>query len=131
MISAALFALFLSAAPQEMVIPEGTILPVVLNETINTAKVQDDDPILLSLAEDVRASGRRGPILIPRRSSVVGRVVRSERAGHFIGRAHIDIRIQEIITPTGEAYDGLTAKIVDVAKKKGEKGEVKRDGIID
>jgi hypothetical protein len=131
MISAALFALFLSAAPSEMVIPEGTILPVVLNETINTAKVQDDEPILLSLAEDVRASGRRGPILIPRGSNVVGRVVRSERAGHFIGRAHIDIRIQEIITPTGEAYDGLTAKIVDVAKKKGEKGEVKRDGIID
>jgi hypothetical protein len=142
MISAALFAIFLSAGlpraqrqpdraqPREMVIPEGTILPVVLNETINTAKVQDDEPILLSLAEDVRAAGRRGPILIPRGSSVVGRVVKSDRAGHFIGRSSIDIRIQEIITPTGEAYDGLTAKIVDVAKKKGEKGEVKRDGVI-
>jgi hypothetical protein len=130
MISAALFAIFLSAGPQEMVIPEGTILPVVLNETVNTAKIQDDEPILLSLAEDVRAAGRRGPILIPRGSNVVGRVVKAGRAGHFIGHSNIDIRVQEIITPTGEAYDGLTAKIVDVAKKKGEKGEVKRDGII-
>jgi hypothetical protein len=131
MISAALFAIFLSAGPQDMVIPEGTILPVILNETLSTAKVQDDDPILLSLAEDVRSAGRRGPILIPRGSSVVGRVVKSDRAGHFIGRSHIDIRVQEIITPNGEAYDGLTAKIVDVAKKKGVKGDVKRDGIID
>jgi hypothetical protein len=131
MISAALFAIFLSAGPQDMVIPEGTILPVILNETISTAKVQDDDPILLSLADDVRAAGRRGPILIPRGSSVVGRIVKSDRAGHFIGRSHIDIRVQEIVTPTGEAYDGLTAKIVDVAKKKGVKGDVKRDGVID
>jgi len=131
MISAALFAIFLSALPQEMVIPEGTILPVVLNETINTAKVQDDEPILLSLAEDVRASaGHRGPILIPRGSSVVGRVVKSDRAGHFFGRSNLDIRVQEIITPAGEVYDGLTAKIIDVGKKKGEKGEVKRDGVI-
>jgi Protein of unknown function (DUF3300) len=130
MISAALFAVFLSTAPQEMVIPEGTILPVVLNETINTAKIQDDEPVLLSLAEDVRAAGRRGPILIPRGSNVVGRVVKADRAGHFIGRSSIDLRIQEIITPTGESYDGLTTKIIDVAKKKGEKGEVKRDGII-
>src|SRR5258708_7827622 len=84
MISAALFAIFLSAGPQEMVIPEGTILPVILNETISTAKVQDDDPILLSLAEDVRAAGRRGPILIPRGSDVVGRIVKSDRAGHFV-----------------------------------------------
>ena len=131
MISAALFAIFLSGGPQEMVIPEGTILPVILNETISTAKVQDDDPILLSLAEDVRAAGRRGPILIPRGSNVVGRIVKSDRAGHFIGRSHIDIRVQEIITPSGEAYDGLTAKIIDIAKKKGVKGDVKRDGIID
>src|SRR5215813_8452777 len=130
MISAALFAIFLSAAPPEMVIPEGTILPVVLNETINTAKIQDDEPVLLSLAEDVRTAGRRGPILIPRGSNVVGRVVKSDRAGHFIGRSSIDLRIQEIITPSGESYDGLTTKIIDVAKKKGEKGEVKRDGII-
>src|SRR5215471_6145811 len=130
MISAALFAIFLSAPPQEMVIPEGTILPVVLNETINTAKIQDDEPVLLSLAEDVRAAGRRGPILIPRGSNVVGRVVKADRAGHFIGRSSIDLRIQEIITPSGESYDGLTTKIIDVAKKKGEKGEVKRDGII-
>ena len=131
MVSAALFAIFLSTLPQEMVIPEGTILPVVLNETINTSKIQDDEPILLSLAEDVRAAaGRRGPVLIPRGSSVVGRVVKSDRAGHFFGRSNLDIRVQEIITPTGEVYDGLTAKIIDVGKKKGEKGEVKRDGAI-
>ena len=35
MISAALFAL-LFAGTQELMIPEGTILPVVLNETLNT-----------------------------------------------------------------------------------------------
>jgi len=130
MLIAGLFAVLLAADVPEMVIPEGTILPVILNETLNTARVQDNDPVLLSLAEDVRAGGHRGPILIPRGSSVVGRVVRSQRAGHFIGRSQLDVRIQEIVTPAGEVYDGLSAKIIDVAKKKGEKGEVKADGGI-
>src|SRR2546425_11917730 len=130
MLFAGLFALLLYPGGKEMMIPEGTILPVVLNETLNTARVQENDPVLFSLAEDIRAAGRRGPILIPRGSDVVGRIVRSQRAGHFIGRSQMDIHVQEIITPTGEVYDGLSAKIVDVARKKGEKGEVKADGGI-
>jgi len=130
MLIAGLFAILMAGNAQEMIIPEGTILPVVLNETLNTKKVQENDPILLSLADDIRASGHRGPVLIPRGSNVVGRIVRSQRAGHFIGRAQMDIHVQEIITPTGESYDGVSAKIVDVAKKKGEKGEVKADGGI-
>jgi Protein of unknown function (DUF3300) len=130
MLFAGLFALLLSGQVPEMVIPEGTILPVILNETLKTSKLQDNDPILFSLAEDVRTAGHRGPVLLPRGSSVVGRVVMSERAGHFFGRSHLDIRVQEIITPTGESYDGVSSKIIDFAKKKGLKGEVKADGGI-
>jgi Protein of unknown function (DUF3300) len=130
MLFAGLFALLLSGQVPEMVIPEGTILPVILNETLKTSKLQDNDPILFSLAEDIRTAGHRGPVLLPRGSSVVGRVVMSERAGHFFGRSHLDIRVQEIITPTGESYDGVSSKIVDFAKKKGQKGEVKADGGI-
>src|SRR6516162_9215404 len=125
MLLAGLFAVMLAGNVPELVIPEGTILPVVLNETLNTAKVQDNDPILLSLADDVRTAGHHGPILIPRGSNVVGRIVRSHRAGHFVGKAELNIALQEIVTPTGEVYDGVSAKIVDVAKKKGEKGDVK------
>src|SRR5215470_16458960 len=129
MISAALFALLLAAGPQELMVPEGTILPVVLNETLNTKKIQENDPLLLTLADDVRAAGRRGPILIPRGSSVVGRIVKSQRAGHFIGHSQLDIKVQEISTPSGAVYD-LTGKIVDIGKAKGEKGEVTKEGVI-
>jgi len=52
----------------------------------------------------------------------------SDRAGHFFGRSQMDIRLQEIVTPTGEVYDGVSTKIVDIGKKKGQKGEVKADG---
>src|SRR5437870_5110262 len=130
MLSATLFALLLAGGTQELMIPEGTIIPVVLNETLNTAKIQDNEPVLFSLADDLRASAHRGPILIPRGSSVVGRVVKSDRAGHFIGRSELDIRLQEIVTPAGVVYDGLSAKIVDLGKAKGEKGEVRADGVI-
>src|SRR5215831_10182648 len=106
MASALLFAVLLTAGAQELMIPEGTILPVILNETLNTAKLQDNDPVLLTLGEDVRSAGRRGPILIPRGSDVVARVVKSERAGHFIGRAELNLLIQEIVTPAGVVYDG-------------------------
>jgi hypothetical protein len=130
MLAPILFATLLMAGPQEMMVPEGTILPVVLNETLSTARLEDNDPILFSLADDVRAAGHRGAVLIPRGSSVVGRVVRSERAGHFIGRSEVDIRIQEIITPTGEVYDGLSTKITDVARTRGERGQVRSNGQI-
>ena len=85
MLIASLTAVLLAAGAPEMMIPEGTILPVVLNETLNTARVQENDPVLFSLAEDIRAAGRRGPILIPRGSDVVGRIVRSQRAGEVSG----------------------------------------------
>src|SRR5437870_9451997 len=75
------FSTLLMAEPQGMMGREGIILPVVLNETISTARLQDNDPILFSLADDVRAAGHRGPILIPRGSNVVARVVKSQRAG--------------------------------------------------
>jgi Protein of unknown function (DUF3300) len=130
MLLAGLFAVMLAGNVPELMIPEGTILPVVLNETLNTAKLQDNDPILLSIADDVRTAGHRGAIVIPRGSSVVGRIVKSQRAGHFVGRSELNIVVQEIMTPSGEVYDGVSAKIVDIAKKKGEKGEVKPDGGI-
>ena len=52
MLIAGLFAVLMAGNAHEMIIPEGTVLPVVLNETLNTKKVQDNDPILLSLADD-------------------------------------------------------------------------------
>src|SRR5262245_48833652 len=125
-----LFVILLAGNVPELMIPEGTILPVLLNETLHTAKSQNKEPIRVQLADDIRSAGRRGPVLIPRGSNVVGRVVKSERAGHFIGRSHLDIQIQEIITPAGDVYDGVSTKIIDVARKKGEKGEVKSDGGI-
>src|SRR4030095_15780218 len=130
MLFAGLLALVLTGNTSEMVIPEGTILPVVLNETLNTKKIQENDPVLFTLADDIRAAGHRGPVLIPRGSSVVGRVVMTDRAGHFFGRSNMDIRLEEVITPTGEVYDGVSTKIVDIAQKKGQKGEVKADGSL-
>jgi hypothetical protein len=129
MLSAGLLAILMAAAPApELMIPEGTILPVVLNETLDTRRVQENDPVLFTLAEDIRAAGRRGPVLLPRGSSVVGRIVMTDRAGHFFGRSSMDIRLQEIITPTGEVYDGVSTKIVEVVRKKGQKAVVKSDG---
>jgi hypothetical protein len=129
MLSAGLLVVMMAAAPvQDLMIPEGTILPVVLNETLNTAKVQENDPILFTLAEDIRAAGRRGPVLLPRGSSVVGRIVMTDRAGHLVGRSAMDIRLQQIITPNGEVYDGVSTKIIDMTKKKGQKAVVKADG---
>jgi hypothetical protein len=130
MLFTGLFAVLLFTQGTETMIPEGTILPVVLNETLHSARLQDNDPILFSLAEDIRTAGRRGMVLLPRGSSVVGRIVTTERAGHFVGRSHLDIRVQQIITPTGEVYDGVSTKIIDFAKKKGQQGEVKADGGI-
>jgi len=130
MFSSLLIALVLAGAPQETMIPEGTVLRVVLNEKLSTKTLQENDPVLFTLADDVRAGGRRGPVLIPRGSSVVARVTKLDRAGHLIGRSNIDLRVEEIVTGD-QVFDGLSTKIVDIGKIKGGKGEVKADGEID
>jgi hypothetical protein len=130
MLTSILFALVLSGTPQETVIPEGTVLRVVLNEKLSTKTLQENDPVLFTLADDIRAGGRRGPVLVPRGSSVVARVAKIDRAGHLYGRANIDLRVQEIVTGD-QVFDGISTKVVDVGKIKGEKGEVKADGQID
>ena len=129
MVSSLLLAVMLLADPQETMIPEGTVLPVIVNEKISTKTLQENDPVLFTLADDIRAGGRRGAVLIPRGSSVVGRVVKNDRAGYLAGRAHIDIRIQEIVT-ADHVYDGLSTKVVEIGKIKNQKGEIKADGEI-
>jgi hypothetical protein len=130
MVPSLLLALVLLAPPDETMIPEGTVLPVIVNEKISTKTLQENDPVLFTLAEDIRAGGRRGPILIPRGSSVVGRVVKIERAGHLVGTSHMDIRIQQIVT-ADRVYDGLSTKVVEIGKIKKQKGEIGPDGEID
>src|SRR5215471_914456 len=131
MLSAALFTMLVSAAAtQEMVVPEGTILPLILNETVSTARLEDNEPILFALADDVRSGRRTGTVLLPRGSNVVGRVMKTGRAGHFFGRSKLDVRIQQIITPAGAVYDGLSTKVVDIGKMKGQKGRVKANAEI-
>jgi hypothetical protein len=132
MVSSLLFALMLLAPPQEpkeTMIPAGTVLQVVVNERLSTKTLQENDPVLFTLADDIRAGGRRGAVLIPRGSSVVGRVVKNDRAGYLIGRSNMDIRIEEIVT-ADRVYDGLSTKIVEVGKIKNKKGDVKADGEI-
>jgi hypothetical protein len=130
MILSLLMAMMMTASAPEMMVPEGTVIPVVLNEKVSTTNVQENDPILFSLADDIRSGGHRGIVLIPRGSSVVGRVVRTDRAGHFFGRSMMDIRMEKIVTPSGDVYDGLTTKVVDVNKTKGKQGEIRSDGEI-
>jgi hypothetical protein len=129
MVSSLLLALVLLAEPQETMIPEGTVLPVVVNERISTKTLQENDPVLFTLADDIRAGGKRGPVLIPRGSSVVGRIAKIDRAGYLYGRSTIDIRIQEIVT-ADRVYDGLSTKVVEIGKIKNEKGEIKPGGEI-
>jgi len=129
MVSSLLLALVLLAEPQETMIPEGTVLPVVVNERISTKTLQENDPVLFTLADDIRAGGKRGPVLIPRGSSVVGRIAKIDRAGYLYGRSTIDIRIQEIVT-ADRVYDGLSTKVVEIGKIKNQKGEIKPGGEI-
>jgi len=129
MVSSLLLALMLLADPQETMIPEGTVLPVIVNERISTKTLQENDPVLFTLADDIRAGGKRGPVLIPRGSSVVGRIAKIDRAGYLFGRSTIDIRIQEIVT-ADRVYDGLSTKVVEIGKIKNEKGEIKPGGEI-
>lgn len=73
--------LFIFLAPLTMTaqqIPSGTVLPIMLNSTLNTSKDQPGKKISGKVMQDVLLSGGG---LIPRRATIAGHVLRVSKAG--------------------------------------------------
>ncbi|HEV2276152.1 MAG TPA: BON domain-containing protein [Acidobacteriaceae bacterium] len=71
----------------------GTVVPIRMTETLDSASTQTDSAFHGSLATDLIVNGM---VAIPRGSSVVGRVVSAKDAGHFSGNSELSIELTQI-----------------------------------
>jgi hypothetical protein len=97
---------------KEITIPEGTVMPVRITETLESKTATANDAFHGSVAGDVAI---QGVIAIPRGSPVLGRVVDARDAAHFKGSALLSIELTEVTT-RGRRISLVT----DAFSKEGE-----------
>ena len=81
-----------------MLVPENTIIPLELKNTINSKTAYDGERVYCETTFPVVKDNR---ILIPAHSYVQGHVTGVDQPGHIMGKAQLSIRMDIIILPTG------------------------------
>lgn len=117
------------AAPPEPVsrtvtIPEGTVVPVRINELLDSATAQPNQTFRGSLAGDLIADGM---VAVPQGTSVVGRVVDAKDAGRFKGSALLSIELTQINT-RGQQVPMVTNAFVKQGSGRGKNTAEKAGG---
>ncbi|MGB0034830.1 MAG: hypothetical protein WBP79_05075 [Candidatus Acidiferrales bacterium] len=102
-------------------IPEGTVLDVVLNQTISTAENRSGDFFQASLASPVVIDGKT---VIPRDALVKGHVVDAEPSGRLRGVAYLDLTLDSVEV-NGEPFEIATGDF-----GRHGKNHNKRNGVL-
>lgn len=107
--------------PKPVVVPAGTVIPVVLTTSLSSKTNNPGDEFEGSVASPVDVGGE---VAIPKDSKVTGTVVNAKAQGAIKGEAILAIRLTRI-TVHGKSYEVSTSAYTDVQKGKG-----KRTGIM-
>lgn len=82
----------------EMVVPEGTVLSVVLSSFLNTRSTQVGDHFYADVVYPIWLQQR---LVIPKGSTVRGTVTEVVRPGRVKGKGRLAVRIEDILLPNG------------------------------
>ena len=112
----------------KVVVPGGTHLPLVLQNTISTKTAEPGDPLYFETTYPVVVNNR---ILIPVGSFVRGTLTEVKRPGRIRGRGELHVRFDELTLPNGYTVN-LTASLATTGAREGEEvdreeGSVKSD----
>jgi len=112
------------AKPQQVLVPVGTVLPLVLHNAISTRNAHPGDPIYLETLFPILVDGH---IVIPAGTYVSGEVTESQRPGKVKGRGEIMFRLTTMIMPNG--YQVSFAAVPSNAGT-GEADDINKEGKI-
>lgn len=88
----------IAVADSKIVVPADTIIPLILQNTINTKSAFVGQAIYCESIYPITVGNH---IIIPKGSSVRGTVTEVIRPGHVKGRAQLGLRFDELILPNG------------------------------
>ena len=86
------------AAPQKLMVPSGTRLPLILHNAVTTRNAKPGDPVYLETLFPIVINDR---ILIPAGSYVQGEITDAKRPGKVKGTGEIRLRLNTMILPNG------------------------------
>ncbi len=86
----------------EMVVPEGTVIPIVLTAYLNTKSSQVGDSVYADTTYPIWIQQR---LVIPKGSTIRGTVTEVVRPGRIKGKGHLAIRFDDILLPNGVKRD--------------------------
>jgi hypothetical protein len=89
------------SAPEKIIVPYGTILPVRLTESLSSELNEKGDTFLASLASPILVGDR---VVIPEGAGIKGRVVEVQSAGRLSGRPAMIIEVTRLAY-NGNSYD--------------------------
>ncbi|MCH8948741.1 MAG: TrbI/VirB10 family protein [Candidatus Acidiferrales bacterium] len=111
--------------PPAAVLPAGTRIPLVLENTINTKNARVGDRLYFQTIYPVVVNNR---ILIPAGSYVRGSVTFTKRPGRIKGRGELHVRFEELTLPNGYTVD-LQASLAGVGTTGNEEVNREEGGI--
>ena len=94
--------LAMESRPEEVIVPEGTVIPIVLTAYLNTRNSQVGDIAYASTAYPVWIQQR---LVIPKGSTIRGTVTEVVRPGRIRGKGRLAIRFDDILLPNGIRRD--------------------------
>lgn len=113
-----------SPTTKTVTLPAGTILPVRMTETLDSAKAQPNDAFNGALASDI---GIQGVIAMPRGTPVQGRIVDVREAAHFKGQALLSVQLTDV-RPRGQRISVQTDPFNKQGAARGKNTAVKAGG---
>src|SRR6266850_673032 len=100
-----------------VVVPMGTVIPVRLTSRISTKHAKDGDGVYGETSYPITIDNK---IVIPKGSSVKGRITEVHQPGRVKGKAELTLNFQELILPSG-----ITLPIYTSLRGTGGAGERK------
>jgi type IV secretion system protein VirB10 len=92
----------LESPPEEMIVPEGTVIPIVLTAYLNTRNSQVGDSVY---ADTTYAIWIQQRLVIPKGSTIRGTLTEVVRPGRIKGKGRLAIRFDDILLPNGVRRD--------------------------
>jgi type IV secretion system protein VirB10 len=86
----------------QMIVPEGTVIPIVLTAYLNTRSTETGDKVY---AETVYPIWIQQRLVIPKGSAIRGTVTDVVRPGKIKGKGRLSIRFDDILLPNGVKRD--------------------------
>jgi hypothetical protein len=111
--------------PEEVIVPEGTVIPIVITAYLNTRSTQVGDTVYADTIYPIWIQQR---LVVPKGSAIRGTVTEVAKPGKIQGKGRLAIRFNDLLLPNGIKRD-LIATFRSIHSNGEEKIDRKSESV--